>query len=104
MTDDLDRLFERLVSVLADDAPGRLAVPFPAAEVYERLVPYRSNRSILKVATHQDYEMAVLRLLAGERGYAALEPAGVRGALQRATGEPNPGTGLVRPFPAPVLR
>jgi len=55
VVDDLDRLFERLVSVLASDAPGRLAVPFPAAEVYERLVPYRSNRSILKVATHQDY-------------------------------------------------
>src|SRR5438132_882175 len=58
MPDDLDRLFERLVRVLADEAPGRLAVPFPAAEVYERLVPYRSNRSALKVATHQDYELA----------------------------------------------
>jgi hypothetical protein len=53
--DELDRLFERLVRALAEDA--RLAVPFPAAEVYERLVPYRSNRSRLKVATHQDYEM-----------------------------------------------
>ncbi len=103
MTDDLDRLFERLVSVLADDAPGRLAVPFPAAEVYERLVPYRSNRSILKVATHQDYEMAVLRLLAGERGYAALEPAEVREALQREAGESNPDTGLFRQFPDAIL-
>jgi hypothetical protein len=103
MTDDLDRLFERLVSVLADDAPGRLAVPFPAAEVYERLVPYRSNRSILKVATHQDYEMAVLRLLAGERGYAALEPAEVRDALQREAGESNPDTGLFRQFPDAIL-
>lgn len=103
MPDDLDRLFERLVSVLADDAPGRLAVPFPASEVYERLVPYRSNRSILKVATHQDYEMAVLRLLAGERGYAALEPAEVRDALQRETGEPNPDTALFRQFPDAIL-
>lgn len=103
MTDDLDRLFERLVSVLADDAPGRLAVPFPAAEVYERLVPYRSNRSILKVATHQDYEMAVLRLLAGERGYASLEPAGVRDALQREAGESNPDTALFRQFPDAIL-
>jgi Double zinc ribbon len=103
MTDDLDRLFERLVSVLADDAPGRLAVPFAAAEVYERLVPYRSNRSILKVATHQDYEMAVLRLLAGERGYASLEPAEVRDALRRETGESNPDTGLFRQFPDAVL-
>ena len=103
MTDDLDRLFERLVSVLADDAPGRLAVPFPAAEVYERLVPYRSNRSILKVATHQDYEMAVLRLLAGERGYASLEPAEVQDALQREAGEPNPDTALFRQFPDAIL-
>ena len=103
MTDDLDRLFERLVSVLADDAPGRLAVPFPAAEVYERLVPYRSNRSILKVATHQDYEMAVLRLLAGERGYASLEPAEVQDALQREAGESNPDTALFRQFPDVIL-
>ena len=103
MPDDLDRLFERLVSVLADDAPGRLAVPFAAAEVYERLVPYRSNRSILKVATRQDYEMAVLRLLAGERGYASLEPAEVREALEREAGEKNPDTGLFRQFPDAVL-
>jgi hypothetical protein len=103
MPDDLDRLFERLVSVLADDAPGRLAVPFPAAEVYERLVPYRSNRSILKVATHQDYEMAVLRLLSGERGYASLEPAEVRDALQREAGESNPDAALFRQFPDAIL-
>ena len=103
MSDDLDRLFERLVSVLAQDAPGRLAVPFPAAEVYERLVPYRSNRSILKVATHQDYEMAVLRLLGGERGYASLDPAEVRDALQREAAESNPDTGLFRQFPDAIL-
>jgi Double zinc ribbon len=103
MTDDLDRLFERLVRVLASDAPGRLAVPFPAAEVYERLVPYRSNRSTLRVATHQDYEMAVLRLLAGERGYVSLEPTEVQQALQREAGEQNPDTGLFRQFPDAIL-
>lgn len=103
MPDDLDRLFERLVSVLADDAPGRLAVPFPAAEVYERLVPYRSNRSILKVATHQDYEMAVLRLLAGERGYASLAPPDVQEVLGREARETNPDTGLFRQFPDAIL-
>src|SRR5207245_3559378 len=103
MPDDLDRLFERLVRVLADEAPGRLAVPFPAAEVYERLVPYRSNRSALKVATHQDYEMAVLRLLAGERGYVALDPTEVREALQREAAEVNPDTALFRQFPDAIL-
>src|SRR3989440_2242868 len=103
MPDDLDRLFERLVRVLADGAPGRLAVPFPAAEVYERLVPYRSNRSALKVATHQDYEMAVLRLLSGERGYVALDPAEVQEALRREAAEGNPDPRLFRQFPDAVL-
>src|SRR5260370_11311661 len=98
MSDDLDRLFERLVSVLADDAPGRLAVPFPAAEVYERLVPYRSNRSILKVATHQDYEMAVLRLPAGERGHASPAPPAGPEAPARQEREANPAPRPLRPF------
>jgi len=103
MADDLDRLFERLVRVLAEDTPGRLAVPFPACEVYERLVPYRSNRSILRVATRQDYEMAVLRLLSGERGYASLEPVDIREALRREAGESNADTGLFRQFPDAIL-
>jgi hypothetical protein len=103
MMDDLDRLFERLVTVLAADAPGRLAIPFPAAEVYERLVPYRSNRSTLKVATHQDYEMAVLRLLSGERGYTSLDPSDVQEALAREATESNPDTALFRQFPNAIL-
>src|SRR3989475_9024411 len=61
------------------------------------------NRSILKVATHQDYEMAVLRLLAGERGYASLEPAEVQDALRREAGESHPDAGLFRHFPHAIL-
>ncbi len=95
--DELDRLFERLVQVLARDA--RLAVPFPATDVYERLVPYRLNRSHLRVATHQDYEMAVLRLLAGERGYVRLEPDDVREAMQREVATVNPDPAMFRTFP-----
>jgi Double zinc ribbon len=97
MSDELDRLFECLVESLARDA--RIAVPFPAADLYERLVPYRSNRSRLKVATHQDYEMAVLRLLAGERGLVQLEPADVREGMQREITAANPDTAYFRNFP-----
>jgi Double zinc ribbon len=97
MSDELDHLFECLVEALARDA--RIAVPFPAAELYERLVPYRSNRSRLKVATHQDYEMTVLRLLAGERGFVQLEPADVREGMQREITANNPDTAYFRNFP-----
>src|SRR5512145_2156724 len=95
--DELDRLFGLLVTALARET--RVAVPFPAAEVYERLVPYRSNRSSLNVATHQDYEMAVLRLLAGERGYVQLEPENVREAMQREIATINPDPAYFRSFP-----
>ena len=99
MADELDRLFGRLVESLVAAGPGRLAVPFIAAELYERLVPYRSNRARLNVATHQDYEMTVLRLLAGERGYAQLAPADVQEALRREAEAQNPDTGVFRSFP-----
>ncbi len=95
--DELDRLFGLLVAALARET--RVAVPFPAAEVYERLVPYRSNRSRLNVATHQDYEMAVLRLLAGERNYVQLEPESVRDAMQREIATINPDPAYFRTFP-----
>jgi hypothetical protein len=95
--DELDRLFTLLVDALARET--RVAVPFPAADVYERLVPYRSNRSRLNVATHQDYEMAVLRLLAGERGYVQLEPETVRDAMQREVAGTNPDPAYFRSFP-----
>jgi len=95
--DELDRLFSLLVTALARET--RVAVPFPAADIYERLVPYRSNRSRLNVATHQDYEMAVLRLLAGERHYVQLEPENVREAMQREIGTINPDPAYFRSFP-----
>lgn len=95
--DELDRLFGLLVAALARET--RVAVPFPASEIYERLVPYRSNRSRLNVATHQDYEMAVLRLLAGERSYVQLEPETVRDAMQREVATINPDPAYFRTFP-----
>jgi len=95
--DELDRLFGLLVAALARET--RVAVPFPASDVYERLVPYRSNRARLNVATHQDYEMAVLRLLAGERSYLQLEPESVREAMQREIATINPDPAYFRSFP-----
>ena len=97
MADELDRLFGLLVDALHREA--RLAVPFPASELTERLVSYRSNRSRLNVATYQDYEMTVLRLLAGERDYLRLEPADAREQLQAEVTAVNPDTGFFRNFP-----
>src|SRR2546430_16067438 len=47
--------------------------------------------------------MAVLRLLAGERGYASRERAEVQDALRREVAESNPDTALFRQFPDAIL-
>ena len=87
-----------LVANLAELDPTRLHRPFPIAELYESLVPYRTHRKALGFESGEDYEMAVLRLLAGERGYAVVEPDEVRQTLAREAGSVNPETGAFRRF------
>jgi double zinc ribbon protein len=86
--DDLDRLFRRLVLNIRAEHPAYLTNAFPVAELYQSIVPYRNNRSDLEIEVHQDYEMAVTRLLAGERGYVTGDTA-MQQALSRAVAAPN---------------
>lgn len=96
--DDLDRLFRRVVANLAALDPSRVHGPVDVAELYERLVPYRTHRAALGMDSHEDYEMALLRLLAGERGYAFVEPEAARTALAAEATGINPDTGLYKEF------
>ncbi len=98
-TDELDRLFRRLVRNLADLDPSRVHGPVEVAEIAESLVPYRTHRASLQIDTHEDYEMAVLRLLAGERGYAFVEPAEAREAMELEAAGVNPDPAFFHRFP-----
>ena len=98
--DDLDRLFHHLVDHLARTAPDRLHKPFQVSELYQRLVPYRTHKSDLGFQSIEDYEMAVLRLLAGEGEYAKVEPPDVQEALAAEAKQVNPDPGAFREFAA----
>lgn len=102
--DDLDRLFRHLVYLLADQDPERLHAPFEVAELYQRMLPYRQHRSALRFDTYQDYEMALLRLLSGDRGYATVEPVEVQEALRQEAEAINPDTGAFREYAAARVR
>ena len=97
-TDELDRLFRQLIRNLAELDPAHVHGPVEVAELYERLIPYRTHRTSLGLDTHEDYEMTVLRLLAGERGYALVEPAEAREALAHEAAAVNPDTGFFKQF------
>jgi hypothetical protein len=98
--DDLERVFETLVEVLAKQGTSRLRTPFQISELYQSIIPYRSYKNQLQFDTNQDYEMAVLRLLAGEGGYVTVEPREVQQQLAEEVQAINPNPGFFRDFAA----
>jgi hypothetical protein len=101
---DVGRLFKGLVAVLAERDPGRLERDFEVAELYQDLVPYRTHRNRLGFASNQDYEAAVLGLLAGLGGYARTEPVEAQETLAAEAASPNPDPTLFREFAAARVR
>jgi hypothetical protein len=97
--DHLEGLFRRLVANIAALDPGALHRPVKVSEIHERLVPYRTHRAALGFDTNEDYEMTLLRLLAGERGFAEVFPEDAAGAFAREAESVNPDTALFRLFP-----
>ncbi len=95
--DDLDRVFQRLVQNIKSRSPEQLTLPFTVAELYEQLIPYRHNRRELGIETNQDYEIAVMRLLSGERDYIVGDEA-MQDSLKREVASSNPDTGAFREF------
>src|SRR5918911_739917 len=97
--DDLDRMFRRLVQDIRNGYPESLALPFGVSELYQPLPPYRHNRRELAIDTNQDYEVALCRLLSGERGYLVVDDA-MRDTIRHELAAPNPNTAIFREFAA----
>lgn len=97
--DDLDRLFILLVERIKTNFPDHLSDPFEVAEIYQSIVPYRHFRRELGIETNGDYELALDRLLAGERGYLQGQPD-MQEALKSELAGSNPNTSVFREFAA----
>lgn len=95
--DDLDRVFHRLVSNIRHRHAEYLTLPFTVQELYETLIPYRHHRRELGIETNQDYEIAVTRLLSGERDYLQSDPE-MRDKLQAELLSTHIDTGAFREF------
>lgn len=95
--DDLDRVFHRLVSNIRHRHPEYLTLPFTVQELYETLIPYRHHRRELGIETNQDYEIAVTRLLSGERDYLHADRE-MRDKLQAELKGTNIDSGAFREF------
>lgn len=95
--DDLDRVFHRLVSNIRHRHSEYLTLPFTVQELYETLIPYRHHRRELGIETNQDYEIAITRLLSGERDYLQTDQE-TRDKLQAELASPHMDPGAFREF------
>jgi hypothetical protein len=69
VTDELDRLFRAVVLRIRDTRPEFLSRPFEVADILRTFAPYRATRAEVGVDSAEDFEVIVMRLLSGERGF-----------------------------------
>jgi hypothetical protein len=98
--DDVERLFRQLVTILADTDPASLTKPVQISEIYKSILPYRRYRAALGFDTSLDYDMALLRLLAGEGGFVRVAPDVIQDALATEARAVNPNPGAFREYAA----
>jgi len=95
--DDVERMYRHLVRIIRATSPQLLTQPFPVSDLYSTILPYRLHRRELGLETNQDYEMALLELLSGARGYLIVEDR-MKQALVGSLKSANPDPGLIREF------
>ena len=93
--EDLERFFRQIVRNLAATDPARLHRPLPLNDLRDSIVPYRANRRALELESSEDYELVLMRLCAGEGGFARTEPAEVRAEFEVEVGSSNPDLDIV---------
>lgn len=96
--DDLDRLYYEFVEILRLERPSALTEPMTVLEVHDEIIPYRRVRNPAGLRSNDDYELALSRLLAGDRSYL-LGDSAVQEELRAGIEEKLPDIRRYRAFP-----
>ncbi|MCC6927721.1 MAG: zinc ribbon domain-containing protein [Gemmatimonadaceae bacterium] len=95
--DELDRLYRRLVQNIRAGFPELLTRGFEVSQLYQQIIPYRTNRRELGFDSNEEYELAVMQLLAGLRGYLSGD-AELQKAMRTELASPVPELTAFRVF------
>lgn len=93
--DEMDRMFRRLVHNVRAGFPDLLTRSFEVSSLYQTLIPYRLNRTELGIDSSEEYELALMHLLAGTRGLLNGDPD-MQMAIQAELESPNPDLSIFR--------
>ncbi len=95
--DAVDRMFQVLVAALRKTNPALLTSPFTVADVHQHIIPYRHFRHELGLPSNHEYELTLMSLLSGERGYLDVDER-LRDALRIELASSTPEPSRVRDF------
>jgi hypothetical protein len=90
---ELHRFTRQLVESLSSHDPSALGSPVSLEDITTRVLPYRACRRLFGILNVEDYELLLVRLVAGEGGLAAGSPLAAveRCRAELDTGHPDPG-------------
>jgi Double zinc ribbon len=92
---DLERFFVQLVRSLAAHDRTRLGKPLVLGDIRNSILPYRAHRRALELDSSEDYELVLMRLCAGEGGFARTGPDEIQDEFRQELESPNPDLTLV---------
>jgi hypothetical protein len=95
--DPIDRMFNVLVRTLRAKQPALLKSPFTVSELYQHILPYRHFRRDLEMETNQEYELVLMQLLSGARGYLDVDER-LRDGLTKELNGMSPEPARVRDY------
>jgi hypothetical protein len=98
-SDDLVALFTHVAQALHALRADGVVQPIEIAELTARWAPYASMRKALGIATNEDYELLVMRLVSGEGGYVFADES-LQDDLRREVASPNPDLTALRTYGA----
>ena len=92
--DELTRFARHLVERLAARPEG-VNRPVSVADIRKTVLPYRAQRRALGLASVEDYETVLLRLVSEERGYVRTAPGAAAQRSREELGLSNPDLGVL---------
>lgn len=93
--DAVDRMFQLLVRALRSEQPPADGMPFSAADLHDRILPYRHFRRELALENNREYELTLMQLLSGARGYLDVDER-LRDVIRRELAQPTPDPARLR--------
>src|ERR1051325_5399621 len=95
--DRLDRMYSILKRAISETRPGLESSPFTVADIHQQILPFRHYRQELELDTNDEYELTLMELVSGARGYLEVDEQ-LRDELGKELKSKTPEPSRVRDF------